>query len=71
MRLAKRLRLPRQNDENRLRNFLRRVRVAGAAQRGGINQIDVPLDERGEGRFGMLSAYSFSRAMSSGSGIYQ
>ena len=54
MRLDKLRRLLRQNDEDRLRNFLGGVRMTDAAQRDGINEIHVPLDERGERRFGTV-----------------
>ena len=71
-RCATSFRLPRQNDEHRLRDFLGRVRVADAAQRGGINQIDVP-SQRAQRTLlrNCLRRIAFNSAMSSDSGIYQ
>jgi hypothetical protein len=46
--------LPRQNDEDRLRNFLGGVGVASASQRGGINEVHMTLHERGEGGLGIF-----------------
>jgi len=41
-------RLFRQDDENRLRDFLGGVRIARLPHPYGINQVDVPLHQRGK-----------------------
>lgn len=46
-------RFPRENDKYRLGDFLGLVLVAGMAQGDGIDPINVTVDERGEGRFGI------------------
>jgi hypothetical protein len=43
----------RQDDEDRLRDFLGGVGIAGLPQRGGIDQVDVTRDEGGEGVLGI------------------
>ena len=47
-------RLFRQNDEDRLGDFLGMMRIADLPQRDGINQIDVPRHQRGKGLVGMI-----------------
>ena len=47
-------RLLRQENENRLHDLLGLMRSADAPQRHGMNQIDVPCDQRGKGSFGMV-----------------
>ena len=41
-------RFARQNDEDRLRDFLGMVRVARLPERHGINQVDMPRHQGGE-----------------------
>jgi hypothetical protein len=45
-------RLARQNDEDRLRDFLGVMRIAGETQRGGIDEVHIPRDEGGKGGLG-------------------
>src|SRR5581483_11425833 len=45
----------RQNNENRLRNLLRQMRVTNLAQRHGIDQVDMPRHQGGERLFGFES----------------
>jgi hypothetical protein len=52
--VAERVRLAREDDENRLRDFLGQIRVAHLPQRDGINEIDMARDERGERRLGIV-----------------
>ena len=42
----------RQNDEDRLSDFLGVMRIAGEAQRGGINEVHIPRNEAGKRRLG-------------------
>ena len=50
--VTKRTSLARENDENDLRNFLGEMRTARLAERGGINKIDVAIDQFGKRLFG-------------------
>ena len=62
---------PRQNDEDGLGDFLGLMRIAGVAQRDGIDLVDVPRDERGKGVLGIaLRRIRRNKAMSSNSCIY-
>ncbi len=47
-------RLFRQDDVDRLRDFLRVMRIAHLPQRDGINQIDVPYHQRGKRLVGII-----------------
>ena len=46
-------RLPRQNDEHRLRDLFGGMDIPDASQRRGIDEINVPPNEFGEGVFGI------------------
>jgi hypothetical protein len=50
---AERVRLARQNDEDRLRDVPGQMRVAHLPQRHRINEIDVARNERGERLLGI------------------
>ena len=47
-------RLLRQRHKNRLGDILGGMRLAGHAERGGINQVNVPLHQFGKGGIGMV-----------------
>src|SRR5471030_507275 len=48
-------RLARKDDEDGLRHVVRVAVVAGAAPRDGIDEVDVPPHEFGEGRLGIVA----------------
>ncbi len=48
-------RLARQNDEDRLRDFLRVMRIAGEPQRGGMDEVHIPGGERVKRRLGFAA----------------
>ncbi len=50
----KAFRLAREDDEDGLRDFFRRVRIANVPQRGGINEVNVPHGERGKRGLGIF-----------------
>ena len=56
----------RKDDEYRLRHFFREMRVAHSAHCHGINQVNVPLHQRGKSRLGLIFTYSRTSPMSSG-----
>ena len=43
-----------EEEEDRLRNILREVRIANLAQGGGVNEIEMPRNEDGKGFVGMF-----------------
>ena len=53
--VAERVRLARENDEDRLRDFFREMRIAHLPQRDGINEIHMTRHERGKGGFGIIA----------------
>jgi hypothetical protein len=46
--------LPREDDKNRLGDFLSVVRVSGLPQRRRINLVEVTRNEQGKGPFGVV-----------------
>ena len=55
-------RFPRQNDEYDLSNFFRHMRIADPAQGDGIDQMDVPRNQRGKRFLGIaLGVLSYER----------
>ena len=52
--MAQSRRLFRQNDEDRLRDFLCVLRMAGLTQGDGVNQIDVARHQFGKRLIGMI-----------------
>jgi hypothetical protein len=48
-----------QNQKDRLGDVLGQVRVANLAQGGGVNQVEVPVDQFGKGFIGFLPSPGF------------
>jgi hypothetical protein len=56
--------LARQNDEDRLGDFLCQMRVAHLSQCHGIDEIDMPGDQLGKGGFPIIQIYVYSELLS-------